>query len=387
MQDALRCLVFLAAFALLDAAGASAQVLGTFPWQMQPYCNTVTLTLTGTPGGGWVLDGTDDQCGATNKASAVGVASFSATGNVTLNFSIVTAPSGKPVHVSAIVSPANGAGTWTDSVGNSGTFAFFGATPGLPARPMPASGLPAAIIGAAEIAPGAVGASDINDAEVQRRVSGTCPAGQAVSGINADGTVSCGSPSSSGTSCPPGQLLTGFNPSGGLLCIPGGPQREFSGVRTNVPEVDILAGGFSNCHTSQYGAAPTSLATLLAGCGTNSAVLVLACRATGSPLLLVAGMALKADVTFDTSTDTTTTHAANGVQWYYNSSAAWGLAPGGQAVNKQECDTADMDSGDRMCWHTNAGNLAPGWRCGANTDLNTSAAFERLIYFRPGPLH
>ncbi|MFN8574180.1 MAG: hypothetical protein U0132_19175 [Gemmatimonadaceae bacterium] len=172
------------------APTAHAQVFGTFPWQMQPYCNVVTLTLTSSPAG-FNLDGVDDQCGATNKASAVGVASFNASGNVTLNFSIVTAPSGKPVHVSAVVSPANGTGAWTDSVGNSGTFAFFGATPGLPARPQPTSGLAAATITTVEIAAGAVGGTDINTAEVQARVAGVCPAGQAISAISSNGTVTC----------------------------------------------------------------------------------------------------------------------------------------------------------------------------------------------------
>ncbi len=170
---------------------ASAQVFGTFPWQMQPYCNIVTLTLTATPAGGFTLDGSDDQCGATNRAGAVGVATFNGGGSVTINFTIVTAPSGKPVHVSAVVSPATGSGTWNDSAGNTGTFAFFGNVPALPARPTPTSGLAAASVTSVELAAGAVGAAQINQTQVQARVTGTCPAGQAVSGINANGTVTC----------------------------------------------------------------------------------------------------------------------------------------------------------------------------------------------------
>ena len=140
---------------ILIASSAGAQVLGTFSWQMHPYCNVVTLTLTTTPSG-YTIDGADNQCGAANQASAVGLASFNASGNVTLNFSIVLAPSARAVHVSAVVSPAN-------SVGNSGTFQFFGNVPGLPARPFPASGLPAGIITATELASNAItGATVVN---------------------------------------------------------------------------------------------------------------------------------------------------------------------------------------------------------------------------------
>lgn len=119
----------------LGAAPAAAQVFGTFTWQMQPYCNRVTLTLTTAPGG-FTLAGSDDQCGAPTKGGATGVGVFNPDGTVGVNFTIVTSPAGQGVQVSALVSPASGQGTWSDSVGNSGTFAFFGATPGLPPRPL-----------------------------------------------------------------------------------------------------------------------------------------------------------------------------------------------------------------------------------------------------------
>ncbi len=126
--------VMAVAFLALGASNVSAQVFGTFSWQMQPYCNVVTLTLTSVTGN-FTLDGSDNQCDAPKNASASGIGVFNPDGSVGLNFTIVTSPSGTPVHVSASVSPANGQGTWFDDAGNSGTFAFFAAVPGLPARP------------------------------------------------------------------------------------------------------------------------------------------------------------------------------------------------------------------------------------------------------------
>lgn len=175
---------------LLRPSTTWAQVFGTFSWQLQPFCNAVTLTLTRSPAG-FTVDGTDDLCGAFDKASAVGVASFNGGGYVTLNFTIVTAPLPRGVHVSAVVRPDTGAGTWSDSAGNSGVFVLAGAAQGLPARPVPASGLAPASITAAEIADGAVGINHVNPAQVQARIAGACSARQAIRGVNVDGSVVC----------------------------------------------------------------------------------------------------------------------------------------------------------------------------------------------------
>ena len=114
---------------------ASAQPFGTFSWQMQPYCNKVVLTLTTIPTG-FALAGYDDRCGADQRSAASGQAVFNPNGTVSVNFTIVTSPTGRTSGVSGIVNPSTGNGTWTDSLGNTGSFALGGNTPGLPSRPV-----------------------------------------------------------------------------------------------------------------------------------------------------------------------------------------------------------------------------------------------------------
>ena len=122
----------------LGAGTASAQVFGTFSWRMEPYCNIITLTITQFPGG-YTIDGNDNQCGVGGKPSAAaGQVLLNADGTVGLNFTIMAAPNGKTAHVTAVISPGTGSGTWTDDDGRSGSFLLGAAGAGSP-RPAGAS--------------------------------------------------------------------------------------------------------------------------------------------------------------------------------------------------------------------------------------------------------
>ena len=141
--------VGLAVVVLLAGIGGTAagQPVGTFRWQLQPFCNVVTVAITQN-GAVYRLEGTDDQCGA-GAASVTGTAFPNADGSIGFGLNIVTAPGGRPVHVDAAISLGNFSGTWRDSIGATGTFVLTpGAGTGGSARPLPlpASSVPAAII-------------------------------------------------------------------------------------------------------------------------------------------------------------------------------------------------------------------------------------------------
>lgn len=118
---------------MLASLSAEAQVIGTFSWQTQPYCNRVALTVVQT-GGVYQLVGTDDQCGA-GPAPVTGTAVPNGSG-VAMGVTVALG-SGRAAHLSANISLASLSGTWTDADGLTGPFVFAAATAGAP-RPTPA---------------------------------------------------------------------------------------------------------------------------------------------------------------------------------------------------------------------------------------------------------
>lgn len=141
MPHARRPLALLALTLVFPLSPATAQPFGTYSWQLQPFCNRVTVTLN-QDGALYSLDGFDDQCGAAQRAPLVGTAVLNPDGTAGLGFTVVTVPSARAVHVDARVNPATGSGTWGDSAGNSGTFALGGTSPDrrVPSQPMRSPG-------------------------------------------------------------------------------------------------------------------------------------------------------------------------------------------------------------------------------------------------------
>jgi len=118
----------------LGCVPAGAQVIGTFSWQTQPYCNVVTVTVV-QQGGLFQLLGSDNQCGA-GTAPVTGTA-VPVGGNVAFGFTVAPA-SGRAAHLSATISLGTLSGTWSDADANTGPFAF-GASGGSNPRPAPAA--------------------------------------------------------------------------------------------------------------------------------------------------------------------------------------------------------------------------------------------------------
>ena len=162
-----RFAVLMPLFALLFVSPwpAAAQPMGTFVWQLAPYCNVVTLNTT-QDGAVYTFDGYDNQCGAATLAPTRGLAVVNPNGTVGIGLTIVTSPGGLPVHVQGTIDLASLGGPWTDDHGNSGTFVFAPASPTGSPRPLASAGIPTGAVTSAKILDGPVGLVDM-EAELE----------------------------------------------------------------------------------------------------------------------------------------------------------------------------------------------------------------------------
>lgn len=109
---------------LVSGNAASAQVIGTFRWQLGSHCNVLTLTVEQNAPGRFALNGFDDLCGPpAHRAPTVGLAELNGDG--TISFAVTTTrPDAISVSTSALISLQTIGGPWSDAYGNSGTLLF-----------------------------------------------------------------------------------------------------------------------------------------------------------------------------------------------------------------------------------------------------------------------
>lgn len=288
---------------------AAAQPLGAFTWQLQPYCNRVTVEIVQS-GSAYALDGFDDQCGAAQRVPVVGIATPNLDGTVAVGLNLVVA-TGVPVHLSASITLPAGSGIWRDSRGQTGPFMLGAATGGSP-RPVPSTLLTdGSVTGAslaldavtrAAIADGAVGMAEIDANAVQRRVSGVCAAGESIQIVNVDGTVLC-------------QATTG-TAAGDITSVAAGPGLAGGGTTGDVSLSVAFAGGGSAAsaarsdHTHAIGGfantsvGASALSTTVGSHNTAAGALALTATTTGGSNTATGSNALTANTAGTNNTAT-----------------------------------------------------------------------------------
>lgn len=107
---------------LFVAAPADAQTtLGTFRWNLAPFCNVLNLTVT-QQGNAFSLTGFEEQCGGNPSLPVFGTAILQADGAIWIGVTTI-GPLGRTVHTQATLN-ATISGTWEDSAISEGTFVF-----------------------------------------------------------------------------------------------------------------------------------------------------------------------------------------------------------------------------------------------------------------------
>ena len=319
---------------LLAAVSASAQTVGTFSWQLQPYCNRLTLTVT-QQGGQYQLDGTDVDCAGTPSA-ARGMALVLADGTVRLGLTLVSATSAAPLAIDATISLQTLGGTWRDSAGNTGTLVY-GANTGGASRP--AATLAAFSVTTALLANGAVTTQKF-------------AAGSVTSAVLADGSVATAKLANGAVTA--AKIATG---------AVTGQRLGTDNVVIGPSSLDVLTTGERNTGLGARALRATTTGSYDTATGSDA----LSSNTTGSANTATGFAALRSNITG--SYNIATGYAAS----YSNTSGNFNTATGFAALNRSTTGDDNTATGGYALSSNTTGNGNTGlgyWALFANTTGN-----------------
>ena len=118
-----RSVVTLALLFGLAVSSASAQSLGTFRWQLQPYGSVLQISVT-QQGSIFLLDGIELQCGGNASLPVNGVAVPQTNGSVILGLTTIN-EQGRGIHTRATVNTIDFNGFYSDNAGNTSQVFLF----------------------------------------------------------------------------------------------------------------------------------------------------------------------------------------------------------------------------------------------------------------------
>ena len=161
-----------------------------------------------------------------------------------------------------------------------------------------------------------------------------------------------------------------------------------TGVRNDVSFNAVVLDGWQLVSQSNYGD-NLSISDMFAGLSANSQVMIGAMQRGSGVIDVLAGATLGEITTY---TAVHETHAANGVEWYFNGSSM-GFAGLGKTIYQNSADVNGLDERDRLSWHT---TMVPGifvqdpgqsplyvydgWRSGNNTWIYEGTDWDRVVF-------
>ncbi len=153
------------------------------------------------------------------------------------------------------------------------------------------------------------------------------------------------------------------------------------GVQENVLYNDVInLWGWDLIYRGNYGASVT-FNSMFAGRGDY--IMLGAINNNSNTIQLLAAISWSDFITY---TPQNVTKTVNGAQWY-NNTGSIGFAGLGDTINQNSCDINNTNANLRLCWHANQGGYASaataligGWRAGSYTGLNSSTAWDRVVF-------